>query len=286
MKKVVCIGLVLIMLFALVGCNGREMEERIESLEQALKNQQETNESLQELIDRQEENNALLQELLNEQKEVIESQQDLLKEQEDRIELMEGKLFNLMGKPIEYTEEAPIYGPREGDIMFFKAEGDMVSAKKNYEKFLNYYHNEFKSLMPDCQIPILTPNELIEVSNFYLYVQNENNENVEPLLYVSTSVIDPTIGSYYSYEGNVLFGGGHSASFEYYAPELPEQLKGLKSYSPGIAFGKEESSKANEFYFNIYVKNICVGTCYVTTYAYISARWFKNYVKDNVLFEV
>ena len=119
MKKIISFILVALLLFTLVGCNQNEqmdeMEKKIAQLEQALQNQADVNDELSAELQEQKSANEWLGQLILTQQGLIDKQQETIDDQRAEIESMKGAIDNISGKPIQFTESAPVYDEREND---------------------------------------------------------------------------------------------------------------------------------------------------------------------------
>ncbi|MBE5730492.1 MAG: hypothetical protein E7350_00895 [Clostridiales bacterium] len=283
MKKIISFILVALLLFTLVGCNQNEkmdeMEQRIAQLEQALQNQADVNDKLNELI-------------LTQQG-VIDKQKQAIDDQRAEIESMKGAIDNISGKPIQFTESAPVYCPRENDktICYF---GNLptFSWEESYEDFLNYYQNIYDS-NTNGRLFILSPendsNKTLQ--DFFIKTQSEDMPYENPMTVEYVNIFDHTL-RYYAFTGE---GGSRSSvGLSFFAPVVSKQVE--EQYDKNkifIKFGNNATFSINYsegHYFNIYMpievdgitSNVCIGTCHYNVCANISVEWFERFIYRNL----
>ncbi|MBE5730513.1 MAG: hypothetical protein E7350_01000 [Clostridiales bacterium] len=277
MKKIISLMLVLMLTFMLVGCNQNEqmdeMAQKIAQLEQALQNQADVNDELNELILTQ-------QGLLDEQQGVIDKQQTQIGRAEEAID-------NFLGKPIEFTESAPVYGPREGEIELKKFFGYHPSQM---DDFKNYYETEFREVFDEEFYLLENTNFVGGASHsFYFYAEENDGEYVNPMIREEYYVYDVALKEYWDHwtRDQNIDGWNATVHFDVYlAPFSGLHYQVNFKDHLRLYFGKEMVREEVITYFNIYLGGdfdlVCVGTCYYKSYAPLTARWFEKYIMNNL----
>ncbi|MBR2970772.1 MAG: hypothetical protein IKC48_03130 [Clostridia bacterium] len=299
MKKIVSFILVALLLFTLVGCNQNEqmdeMEKKIAQLEQALQNQADVNDELSAELQEQKSANEWLGQLILTQQGLIDKQQETIDDQRAEIESMKGAIDNISGKPIQFTESAPVYDERENDktICYF---GNLptFSWEEPYEDFLNYYQSTYDS-NTNGRLFILSPendsNETLQ--DFFIKTQSEEMPYEKPMTVEYVNIFDVTLGFFNRYSGEGEGNFAPSVEIAFYAPavsnEVAEQFDRTKVF---LKFGNNATKGWNEgnYYFNIYMpiegegvtSNVCIGTCHYDVCANLSVEWFERFIYRNL----
>ena len=225
MKKILSLILVALLLFTLVGCNQNEqmdeMAQKITQLEQALQNQADVNNELSAELEQQKSANEWLGQLILTQQGVIDKQQTQIGRAEEAID-------NLLGKPIEFTESAPVYGPREGEILLADIRND-YSGDDIFANFMNYYNTEFRETFTEEFILLNVLTNIIDPCcghNFYVYAENIEGEYVNPMIVDFRNVYDESIKcyDYYDWDREGIIGPLNTASLSIYLAPIPSDF--------------------------------------------------------------
>jgi len=277
--------LVLMLTFMLVGCNQNEqmdeMAQKIAQLEQSL---QEQADILEEKLNI---NNSLY-EKIDEQEEKLAQQEETIDKQQAQIKNAEKAIDNLMGKPIEFTAQAPVYDFSALDgyerIKYF----DLYPSedKSNFESFMDYYNTEFREAFDEKHFLLKCSETEVPYGNqiYSVCAQNIDGEYVKPIICDLRRVRDEAINSYeyYTYVDGGIYGLLSTVELNIYLVPLPEEYY-LYDYWRGdlrLVFGRGEENKLD--YFNIYIDRTCIGTCYYETHATLTYRWFERYFQENL----
>ncbi|MBR2970773.1 MAG: hypothetical protein IKC48_03135 [Clostridia bacterium] len=308
MKKIISFILVALLLFTPVGCNQNEqmdeMEQRIAQLEKALQNQADVNDELSADLEEQKSANEWLgqliltqQGLLDEQKQAIDSQQGVLDEQKEvidsqqkQLDLAEKAIDNLLGKPIEFTAQTPIYDYNLFDdyelIKYFELypSGD----KSNFESFMDYYNTEFREIFDEKHFLLNASEDEVAVNGGQTYgvsAQNIDGEYVNPIIFDNRFVWDEAIKNYMykKDEEESDIGRLSTVHLTMYLAPLPADYNSWHSKDCiRLEFGELQKEGYAEMYFNIYVGSRCIGTCYYSANATLTYRWFERYFRENM----
>ena len=274
MKKIISLILAALLLFTLVGCNQNEkmdeMAQRIAQLEQTLQNQADVNDELNELIL---------------------TQQGVIDKQQTQIGRAEEAIDNLLGKPIEFTESAPVYGPREGEVelksfreTFTLGEGSVSSM----EHFNSYYETEFREMF-DEEFYFLYPEDYVDIPSHLIYAYAEENDDayVNPMIRQVFYVHDVAQKEYahHRLEGFDVYIT--SVYFDVYLAPSPEFVYELDfSMHLWLFFGQDKVGEEEITYFNIYLGGdfdlVCIGTCYYEAKTTLTTRWYEKYFMQNL----
>ena len=284
--------LVVLLLFTLVGCNQNEqmdeMAQKIAQLEQALQNQADVNDELSTELDEQKVANDWLGELVLTQQDLIDKQQKTIDEQQTQIGRAEEAIDNLLGKPIELTAKAPVYGPREGEILLANIRND-YSGDDIFANFMNYYNTEFRETFTEEFILLNVLSNIIDPCcghNFYVYAENIEGEYVNPMIVDFRNVYDESIKcyDYYDWDREGIIGQLITASLSIYLAPIPSDFDKdlLRGDNFRLKFGEQETEENPKHYCNIYVGGTCIGTCYYSTNATLTYRWFERYFEENL----
>ncbi|MBE5730514.1 MAG: hypothetical protein E7350_01005 [Clostridiales bacterium] len=307
MKKIVSLMLVLMLIFTLVGCNQNEqmdeMAQKIAQLEQALQNQADVNNEVSAELEQQKAANDWLgqliltqQGLIVKQKQAIDSQQGLIDGQKEvvdsqqkQIDLAQKAIDNLLGKPIEFTAEAPVYGLREESVLLF-----MTDSPGNTDdvlpSFMNYYNTEFKDAFDERFLLLDADDNEIGgcCTGFQIRVcaESVDGEYVNPMIIDYRDVFDESI-KYYNYykELNSIGGAFCTVDLSTYLVPLPNDFNKELLREGGylnLVFGQERDTEYPRTYCNIYVGRTCIGTCYYSVNATLTYRWFERYFEENL----
>lgn len=294
MKKFLCIVLAAVFVLAFAACGAPKemdaMQQQLEALQALLEQQNKTiselNETLSQLQEQNQEEGGKISEL-----------EELLREQIEQKELMEKRLANLMGQEIEFTEEFPVYGPREDEQIVASFDNYYFFDYGNaFNDFYNYYQEEIKDKMSE-KIFVLDPgdNEIgwdphqrRKYFDFTVQGYAEDGTFLSPMINEQMMIYDEALGkSLVPPRDDIAGGPNYSIYLNVYLAPFAEFPKVGYVY---IRFGNKngeifwEDRFWGERYFNIYLNNgQCVGTCYYTTYCYVSRTWFEKYIKNNLL---
>lgn len=255
------------------------------------------NDSLEKLNAQIEELNVQIKELKEKSERAeLESQEteQKLQELEDQNAILKETCDNLMGKEIEYTEEKPMYEFDREDV---RKEGNIASfdnmrcgeEEDSFELFYDYYKEEIEGKR-NLHFSILDPGNRekgwlphLRRKAFDFYKKGEDFLVNEYMMIYREALGYPFGGS------NLYYEGGTECSFVlnlYLAPIPDEILKSEYQIGIGLKFGKiDEPKTIFEQYMNLYLDDMCVGTCYFYTYRHISATWFQKFFIKNLLIE-
>lgn len=294
MKKKFSLVLLFILLFTffLSACYNpnteiSELTKSIQSLQQQLEELTSEIEKLKEQSDKNQ----------NEQLEGNEQLKQQLQELTDQIDFMQKQLENLTGEPIAFTAEEPVYGPREREetVASFTNRGpDDYDA---FADFYNYCQNNIGNKLNE-DFYILNPgdNEIgwlpyIREKDYYITAERIESDGtfISPMISEYLQIYDKVLGdaTLYKLEG---FEGGTELSFvmQVYLAPVPQDFE--TSFAPSIEFGNKNTDRywksgiwKEEPYFNIYLGQRCIGTCYYYTNCYISKTWFEKYLFKNLI---
>ncbi|MBR2970593.1 MAG: hypothetical protein IKC48_02210 [Clostridia bacterium] len=290
MKKIISLMLVVLLLFTLVGCNQNEqmdeMAKKIAQLEQALQNQADVNDELSTELDEQKAANDWLGQLLLTQQGLLDEQQGVIDKQQTQIGRAEEAIDNLLGKPIEFTESAPVYGPREDEVELKKFFGYHPSQM---DDFKNYYETEFREVFDEEFYLLENTNFVGGASHsFYFYAEENDGEYVNPMIREEYYVYDVALKEYADHwtRDEDMDGGAATVHFDVYLAPFPGLHFQIDlAWHLDLYFGKETVGEKEITYFNIYLGNqfaVCIGTCYYKSYAPLTARWFEKYIMNNL----
>ena len=215
---------------------------------------------------------------------------------------MQDAIDNISGKPIQFTESAPLYDWREGDsnICIFK-NLYYNPWQEEYEKFLDYYQNTYDS-NTNGRLFILYPDSDVDMTPQYHYIraQSETAPYQSPMIYQHLEISDDILWFFdrnSEGEGNLA----PSVKIAFCAPAVSNEV--AEQFDRRKVFLKFGNNSTNEWYdvdyfnkwydgcyFNIYMpievdgvtSNVCIGTCHYTARANLSVEWFERFIYRNL----
>lgn len=234
------------------------------------------------------ENREELVKQLKEEREKLENElkesREENKELQNKIDLLEQKVENLSGNPVKFTEKAPVYLEREGDVEVAKFEGyDELDIKKSFRDFCEYCKENVKSefgyyvLEPlwhcDDWIPTMH-------KSYTVYAEKvENGVILNPMLCEGLTMYSDVLGNG-NYYGDAEVTLSSIRLLIFIVPFTEKH-----PYNMTLRFGDNNNSNTYfKKYINIYSGTDCIATCYYDTSAYVSQIWwgkyFDNYFKE------
>ncbi len=159
----------------------------------------------------------------------------------------------------------------------------------SYGEFIDYFDEHYAKeglsaylLDPKFGISFVGP-YCRQERDFYIYSELNGDKNQRYLFQESITVYDP---DYFKEPDTDMVGGYYwTVSMEYFTAPVTEQVSGNHYL---LEFGesrKPYDPNTERFYkyINIYVGDICVGTCYYRENNHpVTAEWFENYFRENL----
>lgn len=290
-KKILSLALAACTLFSCVACDNSQEEYQNALSQEIAALTQQISTLTQQVSDLTTELQAL-QASQEQQTAESEALRQQLQKQTDALTLMEKRLNNLMGVPIEYTAEAPVYLPRGEEFVYKSFTNHIDESYVPFIEFKNYLQNEFSIQYP-FTFYFLNPGddeggwESHHRRKYYAITSESVPENdilTSPMIYEELMIYDEILGDstefqYEGLDGNVVWSIYLQLCFTSLPQDIPKEFHPIYL---NLIFGKTNNEVWDK-YFNIYVNQICIGTCYFQTTAYVSQTWFENYFYENLV---
>lgn len=182
-------------------------------------------------------------------------------------------------KPIEFNEKAPKFG-------YAESEEKIAVFEQFFDPYLRFtsYYAENRPLNDDKIFYFVRPDdydnegyfkECIDQRSYSVIKQNENTLLRESLMFnddlfaESSDLIIFELPQQYTLQ-----------MIMYWAPVNKTEAATINYGDLNLCFGKYNSDK----FFNIYVKEVCIGTCYYSNLnCYMSYIGFKNFLYDHLI---
>ncbi len=271
MKKTL-VALVLIMAICLCGAcapnddNTTQLQEQITQMQQLI-------DSLSEQMEEEQSNSSDLMKRIEE----LQRQNDIYK----------GKLLNLGGLPIEFTESAPVYGPREGEETL--AEFDAQTNGNAYQAIVDYIKGQ--ELFEGAVLFKPDNYDVVAENNIYNAKYAISVKDEEIMVKESIAIYDEVFGMTKRKPHRIPRPGdtiGYDKSFELRFYFDPNEVRIDITDDFDIKFGVREINYEHltftETYFNLYQLDHCFGTCYYDSYCYLSYTGLEDYLFNRITY--
>lgn len=225
-----------------------------------------------------------------------------LAKQSEQIELLEAQIENLMGVPVEYTEDAPVFGPRENDIEMVSYDNYMYNPDNPGSMSIQEAFDAYRQYISDKLLPttdgsffVFAPDTYDDAEDWHFHwrtkrfaVYTKDRTLSDPILYEQIDAYDEILAdrSAYKYEG---YDGGTTRSYRlliYFSPVDYETNCHWLNFS--LKFGNNSTYEHYGVgkmpqYFNIYFGDTCIGTAYYQLNSYVSHSYFDRLFRKNLI---
>ncbi len=278
MKKVVTVIVLILAIMICGACNSPQeiddLKSQTAALEQLIATQQGLIDEMQSKLNDNDQNVALMQEKIDE----LQKQNDLYKAQ----------LRNLTGVPITITADNPEFFQKSNENIVVKFE----STPECITPFLDFLeYNKENRPLDDKKVYVFRPKDcedegpgLFDGGDIREYYIAEKDG--EAMVYEKMYIYDEIFGAGFAQKENET--EGKSLCLYLFMKPLDEQTVSemdREYWNFELKFG--EGRYLLDFfqsynYANIYLDNICIGTCYYDADCYISYTGFRDYLYENL----
>ncbi|MBQ4049188.1 MAG: hypothetical protein IJD07_00840 [Clostridia bacterium] len=291
MKRIIATMLAISMVFSFSACNDAEKERYDALTEQISKLTEQIGALTGEITTLTSE----LESLKQSSGQSISDLEQKLQTQLDEMELMQKKIDNLTGDPIEFTEEAPMYGSRDSTkytVQEFL--GHHGSENIFFKDFENYLLNDFSQQYSNNLLYFNFPQDtgsLYASEAYRIYAKEilEDGTLVSPGVYQYFYYVSDVIGdNSIDYLNEIGYSGArrHSLLIQMYWGECEQDKNKLGECY--LKFGEDKERDRN--YANVYEyyredghkKVRCIGTVFYNERAYVSKTWFEKFIRENI----
>lgn len=291
MKRIIATMLAISMVFSFSACNDAE-KERYDALSEQISK---LTEQIGTLTGEITTLTSELESLKQSSGQSISDLEQKLQTQLDEMELMQKKIDNLTGVPIEFTEEAPVYGPREDSQRYFYSHFDGENSDPLGE-FKNYILNDLAKNQPydflyfdrqEYELGYFDPHDCGRYCHYEVNAlgKDENGTLISPMIQETISIYDEALGCalYEKYINGIEGGAAESLFFILYMPPFESEIK-FRSTRITLKFGNNATNDRyrHNTYINIYYGEQCIATCTYKVGAYISKTWLEVLFAKNL----